>query len=40
MSDEDAIDIISLLQNDFSHVRIYRAKKIELERKLSFDRIR
>ena len=40
MSDEDANDIISLLQNEFSHVRIYRAKKNELERKLSFDRIR
>ena len=39
ISDEDANDIISLLQNDFDHVRIYRAKKIELERKLSFDRI-
>jgi len=40
ISDEDANDIISLLEYDLSHVRVYRTKKIEHERKLSFDRIR
>jgi hypothetical protein len=40
ISNEDTHDIISLLKYDLSHVRVYRTKKIEHERKLSFDRIR
>jgi len=40
ISDEDTNDIISLLNYDLSHVRAYRAKKIERERKLSFERIK
>ncbi|MGD8786399.1 MAG: DUF2971 domain-containing protein [Phycisphaerales bacterium] len=38
--EEDANDIISLVKFDFSHVRIFRANKIERNRKLSFDLIK
>jgi len=34
--DDDANDIISLLKYDLSHVKVYRAKKLNRERKLSF----
>ncbi len=37
---EDDNDIISLLDHELSHVRAYRAKKFERERKLSFERIK
>ena len=40
ISDEDTNDIISLLNYDLSHVRAYRAKKLEHERKLSFEKIK
>lgn len=40
ISGEDASDIISVLNYDLSHVRAYRAKKFERERKLSFERIK
>jgi hypothetical protein len=40
ISDEDANDIISLLNHELSHVRAYQAKKLEHERKLSFERIK
>jgi hypothetical protein len=40
ISDEDANDIIALLKYDFLHVKAYRAKKFERERKLSFERIK
>jgi hypothetical protein len=40
ISEEDANDIISLLSYVLSHVRAYRTKKIERERKLSFERIK
>ena len=40
MSDENANDIISLLKYNLNHVKVYQGKKIEHERKLSFDRIR
>ena len=40
ISNEDAKDIISLLNYDLSHVRAYRAKKIEREKKISFERIK
>ncbi len=40
ISDEDAADIISLLKYDLSHVRAYRAKRLEHERTLSFERIK
>lgn len=40
ISEEDANDIISLIKFDFSHVRIYRAKKHERDTKLSFNRIK
>jgi hypothetical protein len=40
ISDEDSNDIISLLNYDLSHVRAYRAKKLERERKLSFEKIK
>ncbi len=40
ISDEDATDIISLLKYDLSHIRAYRAKRLEHERKLSFERIK
>ena len=40
ISNEDATDIISLLNYELSHVRAYRAKRLEHERKLSFERIK
>jgi len=40
ISDEDANDITSLLNYDLSHVRAYKAKGLEHERKLSFERIK
>jgi len=38
ISDEDANDIISLLNHELSHVKAYQAKRLEHERKLSFER--
>jgi len=40
ISEEDANDIISLLNYDIAHVMAYRAKKLDRERKLSFERIK
>lgn len=40
ISNEDAGDIISLLKYDLSHVLVYRMKKIDSERKLSFERVK
>lgn len=40
ISDKDADDIISLLNYDLSHVRAYRAKMLEHERKLFFEKIK
>ena len=40
ISDQDAKDIISLLNHELSHVRTYQARPLEYERKLSFERIR
>lgn len=40
ISDGDANDIISLLNYDLSHVRTYKARRLEHERKLSFERIK
>ena len=40
ISEEDANDIISLLNYDLAHVMAYRAKKLDHEEKLSFERIK
>ena len=40
MSEKDAIDITSLLKFDLAHVQAFRGKKLERERKLSFERIK
>jgi len=40
ISNEDASDITSLLNHELSHVRVYKAKKLEYERKLSFEKIK
>lgn len=40
ISDEDANDVISLLNHDLAHVQAYRTKKSERERKLSFERVK
>jgi len=39
VSDDDDNDIVSLLSYDFAHVKVYRGKKIQRDRKLSFTRI-
>jgi len=39
IADDDANDFISLLKYDFAHVKVYRVKKLERKRKLSFTRI-
>lgn len=40
ISDEDAADIISLLKFDLAHVKVFRGKKSERERRLSFEKIK
>lgn len=40
ISDEDKRDIMSLLRFDMAHVRMFLGKKLERERRLTFERIR